>query len=212
MGNVEHKLVPFENLGGEKNDLLLEYPSSCFVGVVHYITEGRNAWHNHWSKKYMDESAFTITLDEAEANVERWRIQGSTFTIRHLPCAVFASARYSLCLAEINTPNPLLRYGLGKLGSLGVPLHQLCMMFQPLTRNSTIRLVTLRKDVARYSEPQLMWRSRSRGGGFPLRWVRLNTNPGQQDITQITRFVDACDVRIKRSHSAQAVESASRSG
>lgn len=197
MSDADRGLVPFENLGTEKSDLLLEYPSSCFVGVVYYTTEGRNAWHNRWRNKYIDQSAFALTRGEAESTVEKWRVQGSTWMIRHLPCAVFTTDRYALCLAEINTQNPLLRYDLSKAGSLFKSFHQLCLMFSPLARNSTIRLITQRKDIQRYAEPQMAWASMSKGGRVELQWIKLNKIPVAQDVTHITKIADTCDLEVK---------------
>lgn len=71
-----------------------------------YVLRGRNAWHSTWVTHYREDS-ISPDLISAKSVAERWRQQGSVFTIRELPCIVAQGDVGSLAITQINTSTPM---------------------------------------------------------------------------------------------------------
>jgi len=79
------------------------YVSSLFMFVA-----GRNAWHGTWSSTYPREHAFATQIERLHQQVEKERVQGTTFTIQQLPVLVLCGRQTRLVLSEPSSPMPFL--------------------------------------------------------------------------------------------------------
>ena len=131
MNDANDRLARFEDLGNEKRTLIREFPSSCFVGAIYYLTQGRNAWRRTWSKSYWSDASFQTSLLRAQESAENYRVQGSQWTVSELACCVFVANEHSLLLTEINTTRPLFRIDHQHLGVEVPSLHRIAVRCAP---------------------------------------------------------------------------------
>jgi hypothetical protein len=76
------------------------------AGTLYYVYRGRNAWHATWVTHYHD-GCMCTSLTTARQIAERWRAQGSVFTIREQPTLILTTDAGTFAITEINTQRPL---------------------------------------------------------------------------------------------------------
>jgi hypothetical protein len=190
------------------------------AGSLYYLYRGRNAWHSTWVTHYFDGSVSASMWDVREL-AEKWRAQGSAFTIREQPALICETDAGLLAITQINTERPL-----GNLTKRrGAPaaiaeLHERLSSDRP--RTSVEQFASLLRAAAKYSwsplcSPKALvlvgtdvadlpidrlrtrnlksWRSSSAGSGYYLNW-----NEGSSPIkpNAILRIVEATNRPIER--------------
>lgn len=73
------------------------------TGVFYLVTRQRNAWRGTVSRQYKGPTSLSTTLDEAKLVAERWRAQGSSFTIQELPGLVIETGNRRIGMVEFHT-------------------------------------------------------------------------------------------------------------
>ena len=159
------RMVNFEDLGLEKNELMREYLDNCFVSRIYVVYEGRNAWRNTWKTRYLKELSIHLRLNKAVQHAETWRVQGSRWTIVRTACCVFASGKYSLLVTEINKHTPLSSYALDENRTHRLSLHELALFFRPHAADTVIRHVKVRKRFKPWDGVLLEYQSKREGRG-----------------------------------------------
>lgn len=73
------------------------------LSLLHYGSDGRNAWHSTRVRRY-----YPSSISFNETSVREWlehrRVQGSTFTLTELPCLCFHDGSRVAILTDINDP------------------------------------------------------------------------------------------------------------
>lgn len=82
---------------------------SVEAGLVYFVHDGRNAWHNTWVQRY-EKGCISQTLDAATEYCEERRKNGSVFYIGELPAIVFNFYYGKLFVVQINTEKPFYGY------------------------------------------------------------------------------------------------------
>ncbi len=81
---------PMERFQWRSDQLFL---TSMLLGVgshiMYFLSTGRNAWHETWSKRYQGSASLHFTLVEAKKTAEKGRTQGTVFTIDQVPALAF---------------------------------------------------------------------------------------------------------------------------
>ncbi|WP_284126415.1 hypothetical protein [Parerythrobacter aestuarii] len=94
---------------GAHKKLGLSHISDVFPTNLFYVIRGRNAWHSTWVTHYFAECMHD-SIRTAKDRAEKWREQGSVFTIREQPALAFRSKQGLVLITEINTQLPLGRW------------------------------------------------------------------------------------------------------
>lgn len=83
---------------GDEESSILGALQSLEAARFYIVTRQRNAWHSTTSNDYRGPSSLASSFWDARMAAERWRTQGSQFTIQEIPGLVFGSeaARYAL--------------------------------------------------------------------------------------------------------------------
>lgn len=82
------------------------------AAVFYIVTRQRSAWHGSWSSRYKGPTSLNPSLRESMAVAERWRAQGSQFSIQEVPGLLVLpkSKLYGIALVEFHSNNSFGRW------------------------------------------------------------------------------------------------------
>ena len=132
--------------------------------------------------KYFPASSFRTSFDQARFGVERFRTQGSTWKIQEMPALVFNSTKHSLLITEINTNDPLSGFSTNLVILANLLLPAIAKRFWTWRPNSVIRLVSPVQEFEQSDNVFRCFSSRSRGGGFSLRWHERDSTVSREIV------------------------------
>lgn len=193
-------------------------------GSLYYLYRGRNAWHSTWVTHYFDGSVSASMWGVREL-AEKWRAQGSAFTIREQPALICETDAGLLAVTEINTERPLGNLAQRRHAPAALEeLHGRLSSNRPTT--TVEQFASLLRAAAKYSwsplcSPKALvliatktpdlpidrlraknlksWRSSSAGSGYYLAW---SEGSSQVKSSAILRIVEAAERPIEESPSA----------
>ena len=158
---------------------------SCHLGKIFQFTEGRSAWWGSHSNRYPGIKSFWPRIEEAQAEIELRRKQGSQWHIRELPVLVISGEQNSLLVGEINADEPLWRFLKPRTKLLS--LEQSGRYFAPRRPDSVIRIVCESDLMPVATRPFHVYRSISHGGrDVSFWWTMRILEDGSIDRTART--------------------------
>lgn len=83
-------------LGNMEADVLVDVRAAR----LYLLTRERNAWHNTTSRRYKGPASLTASLEQAKREAERWRAQGSSFTIQQVPAVLLIGEEMRVAITE----------------------------------------------------------------------------------------------------------------
>lgn len=191
------------------------------AGSLYYLYRGRNAWHSTWVTHYFDGSV-SASMGSVRELAEKWRAQGSAFTIREQPALICDTDAGLLAVTEINTERPLgnlsqRRHAPAALAELHVRLssngppttiEQFASLLRAAAKYSWSplcppkALVLIASNAADQPIDRLRtrnlkaWRSSSAGSGYYLGW---NECSSPVKSSAVLRIVEAAGRPIEQS-------------
>jgi hypothetical protein len=170
------------------------------AGSLYYLYRGRNAWHSTWVTHYFDGSV-SSSMRSVRELAEKWRAQGSAFTIREQPALICHTDAGLLAITQINTERPL--GNLAKRRGAPAALAELHVRLSSNGPTTTVeQFASLLRAAAKYSWSPLCapkalvmiatsdadlpidrlrtrnlkaWRSSSAGSGYYLAWTECSS-------------------------------------
>jgi hypothetical protein len=141
-------------------------PSEVKLSTVWHIVEGRNAWHSTWSSVFYPR-AFGTSPDDLKSKCERFRTQGSVFSVCAAPLAVMKDDKRLLGLTPVNEKSEAHYRSLLERTSVDRPFKD----FQYIDPN-WLRIFEIPGRVKlQVGYKPTDFGSRSQGGAYRLGWI-----------------------------------------
>ncbi len=177
------------NSASSQSPLCREDITYCYAGCVWYAWKGRNAWHTSWSSRYLRDSSFALSFEEAAEAAEMHRVRGTVWKIRKLPaCALVTDSGLSLVLTEINTLQPL--DDLETWLPVEKALDHVASRFAPTPTRNLVRLLTT-NGLERITNMDIYWHAVPQGSGQPLSWSERQKDA--TSVSSVERFASTAD-------------------
>lgn len=167
---------------------------TCYLGKVYYFYSGRNAWQWTWSKKYLGSRSFHPTFESCRNEIQKNRVQGSTWRMREMPAVVVSGKEFAIVITEINTETPLKDF-------VSVALEKKTLThigdcFAPRKENSVVRFITNHSVIAPAELPFKDQRSSTRGpkNRYYLTWLPVQQ---QRDFSSVFDIVKIINQRLQ---------------
>lgn len=160
-----------------EDTLLKAWAASFFL-----VTRQRNAWWGTTSRQYRGPVSLNASLGEAKEVAERWRKQGSQFSIQEVPGLVL-EGRFRIAIVEFHSENSFSSWdptakcpiGAGESLSRVCEVLEIGVWWRPRPdRNSMVRgLLADRDEPAPITPGQTFrtWSSAFYGADFSIHWV-----------------------------------------
>jgi hypothetical protein len=157
------------------------------LATVHFLTDGRNAWHSTWVNRYFP-GAITGRDATARQQAERQRLQGSVFVITPTPALVLQSDKLTLVGVEVNPRGEFER--LSEVFDGPFTAGRVLDAYGSARQDSVLWLHAAGNH--RFDDwngaSLFQWRSRSHGGNYRLGWyahaVAAQPSSGFRKIVQ----------------------------
>ena len=98
----DSNLEPYDMISGNIRSFV---PIGVRLSTAWHIVEGRNAWHSTWTATFYPK-AFSLSPEILKEKCEKFRTQGSVFSICAAPLALMRSKEEILGLTPVNEKGP----------------------------------------------------------------------------------------------------------
>ena len=165
--------------------------SSCFLGQVFRVYEGRNAWHATWVESAYHENEFFSVGHEAREWIERRRKQGSSWSIEGIPAIVAVGVYKAVLIVEMNSTNPFNGWHIPNHGAM-----TLRWLLNSFSRPNTFHMYFLCGSAFALPAvlPIRLCVSKSQGVDYNFGWSKV---PKELDLMHASEVIRLMTLRLQ---------------